>query len=239
MRGKTKALQLALLAALVMSAVAAQGAQVGVVHKYVLTGASTADVTGTNIGNHILSFGQTNLECATATLTGMLESAEGEEWKAMPAIKNCHIGEVEVTVTNGEEGVEGTTCWYTFHGETTTDPTTAGVESATVTVSCPEGQVITLKGPGCTVKFGTQGPLHGIHYTNKRGTEPTDIDITAKVHGVAYTATGLFCGAVGVETVTHSNGVYEGTATVRAYKTGSEHIAANQLGLHVIPLEQE
>lgn len=242
MTRKFKTLGLALFAVLAMSAVVAQAAQ-AVNHKFLLTEVATAELTGTPIKhpdgsgpNHILKAGEATVECEEASFVGMVTETEGEQQSATPTYGKCHIGEVGVEVVNGAEGER---CVYTFHGATTknTAAETGGEaeESAAVDLVCPTGRNIVIKGPGCTITFGNQTVM-GAKYSDT-GTEPaekTDVDVTVHAFGIHYSASGLFCGAVGVKTGAQTDGTYLGNTTVRAYKTGKAHTAENQVGFHVI-----
>lgn len=224
-----KALGLALVAVLAIGAVAAQGAMANVEHTFTSKVQNT-DYTGHATTNHTFSAGGVSVVCEEAAFTG---SEEGKATHTLPAAaeySECSVG----GILEAEVNMMG--CEYVFHTETTEEEApqaTPGVEAADVTLECPSEATNggpTIIAPGCTLDIQPNQTLHGVHYENDNG----NVIVEAKVHKIMYDVTeeGL-CGLVGLEEGTHSDGTYEGTATVEGFEAGEPHDEAHQVEIGV------
>jgi hypothetical protein len=144
-------------------------------------------------------------------------------------------GSITVTPTYAEctSTVETNGCDYVLTGETTSNTHTTGdtTTDARVTLSCPAGKGIVIKGPGCTLTIGTEHSgtvvnhnLHGVTYDNEAGAgqDTKDIKVTVTVDTIAYTTTGFFCGAAGLP-ATGTDGTLTGSITAQGYVDGNHN----------------
>lgn len=212
-----KVLGLAFVVAFAMSAVVAQAA-FAVDHTFTSSSESTFLTGDDDGGSHELVAGSAKVVCATSTFTGSQSGTAADSQTITPTYTECKIGSTSVTVTN-----EG--CSYLFDSDTTADANTGG-ESATVTINCEAGKFIKIVGPGCTIDFGSQGPLHGVKYTATGGNVTTE----AHVFGIKYNATNAGCALLGIKQGESSNGTYIGNSLVKGYSNAG-HTTAATLGL--------
>jgi hypothetical protein len=234
-----KMLGLACCAVLALAAFGAQTASANVLHHFKV-GAAKADITATGdptaaVQKFFGKPGAAAIECQQVHLEG----TQGEETvttlELTPSYTECSGAGFPTTVT--DEG-----CKFVFHAETTEDPVTK-VENAATDLNCGGGKgKIDLKIPaiGCTITYSdrsganvvNQG-LHGIHYVNTQTSgEAETVTAEAHVSNIHYESTG--CGLAGIANGTHTTGELKGNVTTKAYKSGTEHIAANQINSTII-----
>jgi hypothetical protein len=104
-------------------------------------------------------------------------------------------------------------CTYRFIGQ-------ASGELANVNVECPAGNEITVTTTGCVMHVEPQTGIAHLKFTNTTINKPDDIDATATLSGIKYTATS---GCPGEGTgVTQTNGTLSGGATVKAISAGKQ-----------------
>lgn len=177
MRIKFRALGLALVAALAMSAVIAQAAQA---HKFVTDTGAPAFVTGelepgAKEGFSVSTvLGTASVECTTANSTIESVSNESETIREQPAYSGCEFLGVAANIDmNG--------CEYVYHGATPV------ANMALMDVECPGTNKIRFTAPNvCDLTVGTQTGLSGVKYTNIAG-PPMKITVTRTVSGAAFT----------------------------------------------------
>lgn len=217
MAGNMKALGLALAAVMVLGAVGAQGAW-AVEHTFTSSSASTFLTGDDDGGEHEFAAGSAKFKCATTTFQGTEVGTAADSRTLTPSYAECKVGSTTINVTN-----EG--CSYTFDSDTTTDPFTAG-ESGTVAFKCDEGKFIKFTGPGCTIDFGSQGPLHGVKYTEVGG----NLTIEYHVFGITYNVTNAGCALLGFKPGVNTNATFLGNSLVKGYSNAG-HTTSSTLGL--------
>jgi hypothetical protein len=214
-----KALGLALIVALAMSAVAASVASAAT--DTLFTGADPAFVTAeqeAEKGQHIFEVPGEGVSatCSKAHFGGTVQGGEKI---------------TQVTVTPKYEGtcslepfgsatVDTTGCDYLLTGET------VGAH-AKVHINCSGSNKIKITGPlGCTISVGTQSPGGGYTIKNETGGNGIkDVTLNITVTNISWTST-FSCGFIGLPS-SGNNATYTGTATAKAYEdnngvTGSQ-----------------
>jgi hypothetical protein len=234
-----KMLGLACCAVLALAAFGAQTASANVLHHFKV-GAAKADITATGhptepAQKFFAKPGGAAIECKQVHLEGTQVAETTTTLELTPTYTECSAAGFPLTVT--DEG-----CKFVFHAETTLDPVT-GVENAPTDLNCEGGKgKIDWKIPaiGCTITYSdrsgantvNQG-LHGIHYVNTQTSGEAET-VTAEWHdsNIHYESTG--CGLAGISNGTHATGTLLGKVTIKAYKSGTEHIVANQINDTII-----
>jgi hypothetical protein len=175
-------------------------------------GSNPARVKATNTNNHVFTAGLIgNISCESATFTGGFVAVPAKTLEVTPAYSKCTF----LGVSNVEVKTNG--CKYVFK-----QPEGSGPFTGKVDVVCPEGKTITFGTATCTVTVPGQTGLSKVEYVNTKTTEPWDVDVTANVTGIEYTATGACNGFPG----THKDGVYKGAATAIAENEAEEIVNA-------------
>ena len=234
-----KAFGLALVAAMALGAIGAQGASASIDHEFesdavnkktVLTGSmepSTKDVFSATAG--------LDVTCSVGTFSGTIEGNTVDQVTVHPKYSSCES-------SLGGLSVDTAGCNYVFDSDTTEDAThSAGTEHASVTLECESAHSasphkIRITAPGCTITFETthagsvvvNHSLHGVTYTNldsdghaghESENSKSAITVTSTVKTIKYTAeAGSFCGLAGHPAGTYNNGTYSGKATVTGYE---------------------
>lgn len=203
MMRNVKALGLAFVAVVAMSAVAASAAQAVPGEGHITTSETKAVVTGEGT-NHVLSVGGTNVTCAVAKLEGTVQDIGQDptqltflESTVTPTYSNCQFGGFAATVQmNG--------CKYKLVG-------TAALTAQSQVVGCTSGKAITINAAGfCTITIGNQAVLPHVTYTNDSGAVPHHVQAHITVGGVAYTRDSVFC--------PQGEASFSGTTTIKAFK---------------------
>ena len=215
-----KALGLALVAALVLGALGAQGAAAAESHSF----KSDADneitvLTGQNEGNHIFRAGTGGAAttCTVATFSGT--QAIGNNLNTVtvhPKYDSCTFG-VGVTVTTGG-------CNYMLASDTTANPHFGG-EYAAMSVECESTHDIKIDA-ACVLTFTgntSNQSLHGVRYTNLSSAQShssnSAVTLSARVGQIQYhTIGGLACNAIGKPEGTYTDGIYEGSVSMTGFK---------------------
>lgn len=231
-----KATGLACFAVLALGALGAQGASANVLHHFKV-GASSADITATGDPNEptikwFSAPGGVAIECENAHGEGTQSEETVTEGEATgPLYTGCDAFGFALTITDNG-------CKLRLHAETSEDSSTE-VENAPADFNCGGGTgntTLTVPAIGCTIKFSDRSKagatvnqgLHGVHYVNTQTAgEPETITAEVHIHGIHYEASG--CGLAGVANGTHTTGTLIGKATAKAYISGSEHTAENQI----------
>lgn len=199
-----KLLALTALAALAVTAVAASAAQAEPT-KFT-AGSTSGTLTGTQTTKQVFTTKNGKVECTTATQSGTFTAASFTTSTVSPTYSGCTaFGFINATVA-----VNG--CTYTFTGKENNKE--VGEETlATATVNCSGTNKITVSGGGCVTTVGPQGPLNHVKFANNTTKKPDDVDATATLSGITYTASGCFTNG------TFSDGTLEGDSTIIAKNT--------------------
>jgi hypothetical protein len=203
-----KALGLALIAALALSAVAASGASA----EYKFTsGAGTTNtiVTGEQTTTHEFVTGGQGFKCTVAKFEGTQATATTTTATITPTYENCTYGAtrpIDITM-NG--------CTYLFTGATNAE------KHGIVHIKCPAGKVIEahITEPAgtnkCTLTIAEQTATGGVTYTNNLKPVPDDVTIhTTMTWKLTAHGEGLLCNTIKAA----GSVVYKGTTTLRAYE---------------------
>jgi hypothetical protein len=232
MRLNLKALGLALVAALAMSAVAASAAQAANgkfrAQNNVEAVAKGAQEVGEGIDNYFEATAGEKVTCTTATYQATLKEAD-TTLTVTPHYAGCSKGGTGVSVTlNG--------CHYLFH---TSGTTVDGDTPGTADVVCPSGKEIVIAGPFgiCKDHIVPQTGLTGVTFTNvANGDVTVDVDITNQIHythedntfcpwtagGTETRTDGDFVSSVLMEGFVDAGGTSAGpTSGIGTYNTGN------------------
>lgn len=212
-----KALGLALVVALALGAIGAQGASAhnftSSVEPTVLTGEAESPQVFTATSGLEVS-------CSVATFEGTVKTKSEDIVTVHPKYSSCTSSLGAATVhTNG--------CNYKF-GSDTTQATGHSASSlhAPVSLECESTHIIEITAPGCNISFAEKHSttavnqsLHGVTYTNLNShSGKKAVTVNATVRTIKYNATaGSLCGLAGHPAATYSNGTYSGQATVTGY----------------------
>jgi hypothetical protein len=220
-----KAFGLALVAAMVLGTLGAQGASAVVEHsfrsgaeKFVLTGANESYTTGNSREKATLTSGLT-IEC-DATYEGTNVGTTRDTVTIHPTYHNCtsSFGGGTTLSTNG--------CNYILDTDTTQlVGHSSSSEHAAVSLECEDSHLIEVLAPGCTIAYndnhsGTpvNQSLHGVRYTEVTHSSKAAGTVTQTVRTIKYNVTaGSLCGLAGHPAGTYSNASYDGKSTVTGY----------------------
>lgn len=226
MKGKIKAVGMAIIAVFAMSAVAASGASAETLFtadKYPVLG------KGETEGEvNTFTLDETQVECSDLTGEGTIEEDTPELTLATV------FGECSTSGTSIKGHQNG--CEFLFSaGEHVAEDTYAG----SAEMVCPEGKeiIFTLPESGslCAVHLPPQGPLGGVTYTNVTG-QPSEVTVDAQIEGIVGVTTqeSIFCPLSGGE---FDDAILEGQVIVRGYEDLGEGKAGSQIGVHVGTVE--
>ena len=221
-----KALGLALVAVLAMSAVAASGASA---HFEFTSGATTTNtwLTGEATTAQKLAIGTATIECSTATFSHTVLTATTSEVTIDASYSNCKQSTREVHVRmNG--------CDYLLTGEKTENGGHGKVH-----IKCPAGvhiefEITTCNATeACIVTMAEQTATEGVTYVNNPGgnditvVATATVGVTCEAPGKINEGGGTLCAAIrSVKT-----GKYTGTTTLKAFNDTEPEGA--QVGLTV------
>ena len=211
-----KALGLALVAAMALGAIGAQGASA---HEF-RSGAADTVLTGSIESGEHLFVGKAGVEpvkCSAATFEGRNAGTERDTVTVHPKYSSCSfLGEPASVHTGG--------CNYIFDSDTTTSTHSSTGEHATVDIECEASHYIEVTTEFCDIRFNAQTSLHGVRYTevpNHSGKEAVTVNATVKTIAFETTA-GSFCGLAGLPAGKYTSGEYTGNASVTGFKFSSE-----------------
>lgn len=226
-----KALGLALVAMLALSATAASTASAQVQDRLTLDGGEeNAVVTATSHDNvfRITSLGGVSLarfECTTSRFTAAVQNNATEVTSTVSYAGTTnvvpHTNHCSATV--GSVTVDMNSCGYILTGNTSReDP--GPTKDAVVSVECTTpGDEIRITNAGCEVTVPPQTPTSGgVTYTNENNNGKWDVKVTATVTGITFTSHGPACAAAGIP-AEGQTADYNGTATVRAFQPTGVH----------------
>jgi hypothetical protein len=197
-----KVLGLALAATFALTAVAASAAQAAP-----LFHAEVAPVTykGEQTEKHKFTTSAGTVECSKASFEGTNSEKTSSTVTLNAKYESCTaFGFLNATVSMNS-------CDYLFHLVEGSSPPTA-----TVDIVCSKaGDQITISTFGCTTDVPPQTGLKHVTFANAGSGTSRDVLATIKVEGIHYTTTSESCPNVGAGTFT--NGIYEGTATIKGF----------------------
>lgn len=195
-----KALVLAVLAALLVGAAVASAAFATpfsikaekVPTKWTAKQHGGTSVTGTDAGA---------ISCAEITYEGDQTVTPASEISLTPTFSGCTaLGFLNIPIdTNG--------CFYKFTAWTKVD----GNFEGSTDIVCPEGKVIEVTAPGCTITFGAQTGLKTVTFTNLGAGTTRELTIDFALTGTKYEehGKGIFPSCAD-KTVAKSNGTQNG-----------------------------
>ena len=234
-----KALGLALIAALALGAIGAQGASAVVEHSFRSDAQNAVTVlTGQNEGQHTFRAGTggPTIHCTEATFSGTNAGNIRDFVTVHPKYNSCTaFGAAAPVTTDG--------CNYELFSNTTSGGHFSG-EHAAVSVECEPNHDITVDA-ACKVTFQeshnsvtVNRSLHGVTYAplsnNHGGSSKHSITVKATVGGITYTTVGgLACIAIGKPQGTlYTDGIYEGNVSVTGYEdnTGVAPTSSTTIG---------
>jgi hypothetical protein len=193
-----KALGLAVVAVLAMSAFVASAAQASnfTAAKYPTV------IKGVQInGEHNFTAAGTGVKCKEAAFSGEA-TGPTKDLTISAAYGTCkdEIFGLSATVTmNG--------CNYTF-----TEPASGEVD-----LVCPAGKIVEVHASTCTITVFPKNGLKTSTYTNGA----SDVTLKANVTGIEYQVDrGFLCPIASTYATKHSDGIYEGEATVTGTSGG-------------------
>jgi hypothetical protein len=121
--------------------------------------------------------------------------------------------------------IEVNGCAYRFKTSTKTGSNYAGI----VDIVCPNGKVIEIKAPGCTVTIGSQSSVGAIQYTNIGTTTTREVTMDFNILNIKYEEHRPFFGICSTNTMPTTGGTYSGAAVV----TGENPVTTAHRGFFV------
>jgi hypothetical protein len=200
--GKLKTWGFAVFAVLAISAVASASAFA----EYHIASGSGGTVTGQQLTTNELFTNVGTQKCTTLTFSGSQATETASALTVHPEYSRCTLAGQRINyITTG--------CNYEFQKPSTGPPPMADMK-----IACSGSNVILIKdtnGLGCEVKFGPQGPLGDVAFTNNPvigGIPQTGkVLVTFEIVGLSYTYTAG-CPNSGGSAGSGTNGQYKGSA---------------------------
>jgi hypothetical protein len=191
---KSKAIALASLIVLAVVSLPVATALAGEFHSE----ASHTILSGSQIGEDLLTFNAGTIRCFEINYSGTQSSATSTTIRVIPTYTSCTAGIPSVQIdTNG--------CEFEFSGDNT--------QFNIVNCSSP----LTITSFSCWITIGNQSGLSAIGYTNTNSGSSRDMDISANVSGITYTQhSKSFPGCSGG---TRTDGKWVGAFTLRGSNT--------------------
>jgi hypothetical protein len=207
---KTKALGLAFVAVLAVSAVAASAAQAQGTFVYE-TGTSKLVAAQQAVQKFHVEAG--NVECSElkGEATSLPASPATEIQTTFLTYSNQTNTEDKCTGPVGTQPkIEMNGCQYTFHAGETLE----GEEktSGSADIKCGGTNQIVINAPGCTIKVPAQNGLQQVIFQNNGGQQ---VVINPIVINITYQQGGLFC-----TNTEKQNGTYQGNSVVQGQQSG-------------------
>jgi hypothetical protein len=223
-----KAFRLALVTAVVLGAIGAQGASAVVEHSFrsdyiqpVLTGANASYTTGGS--KEVWTFTPGLTASCDATFEGKQQGTVYDAITVHPKYHNC-------TSSLGNASVHTDGCNYIFDSDTTqASGHSASSEHAAVTLECETSHWIEITSPGCNITIGDESSgspvnqsLHGIRFTNlSNHSGKSALTFTGTVRTMHHVATsGSLCSLAGHPAGTYTNGSTDVSGVFTGYVTG-------------------
>jgi hypothetical protein len=212
-----KILGLAVVAAFVLSAVAASAASASKNYWFLSDAAAgkTTNITGeqTVASGDRMVFDAGTVKCNTTHYTGSQIGSTGSTLTLTASYGGCKFGSFHAVINMGN-------CDYLIHNDTNGDTTNGSFDSVT-TITCTSGDItitVTLNGTvKCIIQIPAQNLGTGLVATNN----PATGDILAHIDfsTITYTQTNATATGLGVcpGTPETHNGLYEGEATLTGF----------------------
>lgn len=232
MRNRLKAVGVAFVASLALSAVAVTAASAnGTMHYY----APDAPTVGTGFQSapHVFKTTAGEISCANSTFAGTAGIAVSTTLTATASYSNC------VAFGFASTHIKMNKCHFLF--TTPTERVSAGhyTGNSPHVVGCESGKGVEVTPTDpffgfsvCTVTIPAQTPTSGDVTAKNEGAEATrDVFVTSNVKGIHYTVDGGggLCGATGT---THSNGEYIGSVTLKGFDDNNSNVDNSHSGAH-------
>lgn len=222
---------LALVAAMALGAIGAQGASAVVAHSFRSDVEDTVLTAAAEGKEKLTLTAGVFVECSDVTFEGTNVGTLRDTLTVHPTYASCNLsGGAESNVTVHTGG-----CNFELDSDTTTNTHPSG-DHASVSLACTSSHSasphkIEITAPGCNIAFETthagnvlvNHSLHGLRYTNLSNHSGKNAGtVTATVRTISYTVTsGSFCGLIGHGAGTYSNASYDGKSTVTGYQAGT------------------
>ncbi|HET6997152.1 MAG TPA: hypothetical protein VFI03_01055 [Solirubrobacterales bacterium] len=208
-----KALGLAVVAVLAMSAVVASAAQA---EANFTASEYPAYVTGEQeTGVHEFLGAGTGVTCTGAHFLSHALGGPSPDLTVTAAYTGCKDTTFGLSSTVTMNG-----CTYTF-----TTPTKVATDHYTgkVDLVCPAGKVVEVHVATCTLTISPKTELGTVTYTNKPAATPKkDVTLDIAVKGIPYKVDrGFLCPISSTYDTTHNDGEYTGFATVKAFNANT------------------
>ncbi|HEV7482885.1 MAG TPA: hypothetical protein VGO13_07285 [Solirubrobacterales bacterium] len=222
-----KALGLALVAVLAMSAVAASASQAATSGFDV--GLSPAVLKGTILPGteHTLVVGTAVVKCAEANIEGTVAGTVAEPKNVHEATATATYAKCKFGGTAAEVRMNG--CKYTL-----TDTLTSLTAEVDIT-GCTSGkwiEIISLV-TNCSITVKEQGPLSHVVGENVVGTSPTHVVLNATVKNIHAIFDGSECPGTGEV----ANAEFNGKTTVKAFKDDGTEAEKEEFKHKFLPLK--
>ena len=197
-----KALGLALVAALALTALAVSSASAAEFHSE----SEHTSLTGSQEVRNTFSVNAGTVHCETATFSGTSNSATTTELKIVPTFQGCKI--TTVTLETLEAVVDWPHCWIIL--------TPSGIKH----IGCTISLTIRVTAPLCTITVHPQ-TISSDDFTNVGAGTTRSVTLTSTATGIAYTQSSLCPGGGGGS---FTNGTYSGAIATTCANTLGFHV---------------
>ena len=171
-----KALGLALLAVVALSAIGAQEGTAAIEHEFISDSTRTI-ITGGNTGSHEFTIGSVGtVKCNKATFEGTVSeglSFEVDRLTVKPTYHECSFGGQFASVFFND-------CAYVFDTDTNGGNSTGGLHAA-ATIECAFANKVQIHTANCTITIGAQEVPAALSYTNDGS---SSFGVVATAHGI-------------------------------------------------------
>jgi hypothetical protein len=197
-----KMLGLAALAVCAFGAFSAASASAAEFHSSV----EHSVLDGSQIGTDVFTTNAGTVSCSEANYVGTQTAKTTTTQSALATYSGCTaFGFASVPIhVNG--------CEYLFHA----------ASPNTVDIVCPEGKVIEVTGPNCTVTVGSQTGKTAVTFTTEGKSPKRDVKVTVNLTGINYTQHGK--GFFPCTSGSFTNGTYKGETTVIGTDTNGNQV---------------
>jgi hypothetical protein len=226
-----KTLGLALVAAMALGAIGAQGASAVVEHSFrqgsektVLTAANESYTTGSS--KNVVSFTPGLTISCDVTFEGTQVGTIRDTVTVHPKYHNCSSS------LGGSPTVHTSGCNFILDSDTTTSSHSGVNEHAAVSLECESAHsasphFIEATAPGCNFRIEqthtspsveVNQSLHGVRYSSVTHSGKNSGTLTATVRTIKFTAnSGSLCGLAGHAAGTYGSASYDGIGTLTGY----------------------
>jgi hypothetical protein len=166
-------------------------------------------LTGQQTTVNALAFDVGVVKCGVVQFGGTKAVLTSTTITLTPTFDNCLLNEAEeVTFTHNG-------CNFLYHIGANTEHLTG-----TISIECPEGELIEIDAPECTITIPPQGNLGTVTFTNEGAEMTRSVVFDHGVAGLHYVEHGAGCAN---ETGTTNNGTYSGKVTITGENTMGAH----------------